>query len=101
MEISVSLDGFSVFDDSCPHRRACLSSDKMVSGSIQCPYHGMEFDIFSGEVTSFLGEEPKNKKPLQLCMDKYCREGDDSDYRMVHGSIDVQASGFAIRPHIL
>jgi phenylpropionate dioxygenase-like ring-hydroxylating dioxygenase large terminal subunit len=34
----------SVMVDRCPHRGSALSLGKVVSGHIQCPFHGFEFD---------------------------------------------------------
>ena len=50
--------GFQVFEDFCPHRGACLSAGVIEgSGGITCPYHGMEFDVETGVMKKFLGEE--------------------------------------------
>ncbi len=38
-------DGSPVaLEDKCAHRHAPLSSGKLVGNSIQCPYHGLEYD---------------------------------------------------------
>jgi len=34
----------TAFLDKCPHRNARLSEGKVVNNSLQCPYHGWEFD---------------------------------------------------------
>jgi phenylpropionate dioxygenase-like ring-hydroxylating dioxygenase large terminal subunit len=33
-----------VLEDRCPHRGAALSAGAVVSGRVQCPYHGWEFE---------------------------------------------------------
>jgi len=35
----------AAFPDICPHRFAPLSEGRVVSGGIECPYHGWQFDI--------------------------------------------------------
>ncbi|MBH5329296.1 Rieske 2Fe-2S domain-containing protein [Eikenella sp. S3360] len=42
------------FDDCCPHRHVPLSAGKIVSGRLQCGYHGWQFDA-SGKVCAVPG----------------------------------------------
>jgi phenylpropionate dioxygenase-like ring-hydroxylating dioxygenase large terminal subunit len=37
-------DSLSCLHDICPHRFARLSSGKIIDGTIQCPYHGWQFN---------------------------------------------------------
>jgi uncharacterized membrane protein/nitrite reductase/ring-hydroxylating ferredoxin subunit len=41
---------FVAFDDHCTHRGASLADGAMMCGTIQCPWHGSQFNIKTGEV---------------------------------------------------
>ena len=38
------------FDDRCPHRGGSLADGAMICGTVQCPWHGSQFDVHTGEV---------------------------------------------------
>ncbi|WP_341834860.1 DUF2231 domain-containing protein [Chitinophaga pollutisoli] len=40
--------GFAAFDDHCPHRGGSLAGGAMICGTVQCPWHGSQFDVHSG-----------------------------------------------------
>jgi nitrite reductase/ring-hydroxylating ferredoxin subunit len=42
--------GYVAFDDSCPHRGGSLAGGSMICGTVQCPWHGSQFDVRSGSV---------------------------------------------------
>lgn len=42
--------GFVAFDDRCTHKGASLAGGMMICGTVQCPWHGSQFDVTSGEV---------------------------------------------------
>jgi nitrite reductase/ring-hydroxylating ferredoxin subunit/uncharacterized membrane protein len=42
--------GYVAFDDSCPHRGGSLAGGSMMCGTVQCPWHGSQFDVRSGAV---------------------------------------------------
>ncbi len=42
--------GYVAFDDRCPHRGGALAGGAMICGTVQCPWHGSQFDVRSGEV---------------------------------------------------
>jgi nitrite reductase/ring-hydroxylating ferredoxin subunit/uncharacterized membrane protein len=42
--------GYVAFDDSCPHRGGSLAGGSMMCGTVQCPWHGSQFDVRSGSV---------------------------------------------------
>jgi nitrite reductase/ring-hydroxylating ferredoxin subunit/uncharacterized membrane protein len=42
--------GYVAFDDSCTHRGGALSGGTMICGTVQCPWHGSQFDVRSGKV---------------------------------------------------
>lgn len=43
-------DGYAAFDDHCPHRGGPLSDGALVCGTVQCPWHGSQFDVRDGNV---------------------------------------------------
>jgi nitrite reductase/ring-hydroxylating ferredoxin subunit len=43
------VDGqYYAIDDSCPHQGASLAGGKLDGHSVQCPAHGLRFDLVSG-----------------------------------------------------
>jgi nitrite reductase/ring-hydroxylating ferredoxin subunit/uncharacterized membrane protein len=42
--------GFAAFDDRCPHRGGSLAGGATMCGVVQCPWHGSQFDVRSGQV---------------------------------------------------
>ena len=45
-------EGFKAFDDRCPHRGASLAGGAMICGTVQCPWHGSQFNVTNGKVTA-------------------------------------------------
>ncbi|HSA55690.1 MAG TPA: DUF2231 domain-containing protein [Gemmatimonadaceae bacterium] len=43
-------EGYVAFDDRCPHRGGSLAGGTMICGTVQCPWHGSQFDAGSGQV---------------------------------------------------
>jgi nitrite reductase/ring-hydroxylating ferredoxin subunit/uncharacterized membrane protein len=43
-------DGFTAFDDACTHRGGSLAGGVLVGGTVQCLWHGSQFDAATGEV---------------------------------------------------
>jgi NAD(P)H-dependent nitrite reductase small subunit len=43
---------FYAIDDTCPHRGGPLSEGSITGEEVRCPWHGAQFNIKSGEVTS-------------------------------------------------
>ncbi len=42
--------GYTAFADSCTHRGASLADGAMICGTVQCPWHGSQFDARTGAV---------------------------------------------------
>ncbi len=42
--------GYAAFDDRCPHRGGSLAAGVMICGTVQCPWHGSQFDAQTGAV---------------------------------------------------
>jgi nitrite reductase/ring-hydroxylating ferredoxin subunit len=51
-------DGFVAFDDRCTHRGASLADGVMMCGTVQCPWHGSQFDVQTGAVRAGPTEQP-------------------------------------------
>jgi nitrite reductase/ring-hydroxylating ferredoxin subunit len=45
-----SAEGYVAFSDHCSHRGASLGDGAMICGTVQCPWHGSQFDVRSGAV---------------------------------------------------
>jgi len=43
-------DGYFAFDDRCSHRGGSLAGGAMICNTVQCPWHGSQFDVRSGNV---------------------------------------------------
>jgi nitrite reductase/ring-hydroxylating ferredoxin subunit len=42
--------GYAAFSDRCTHRGGPLSDGALICGTVQCPWHGSQFDVHTGEV---------------------------------------------------
>jgi nitrite reductase/ring-hydroxylating ferredoxin subunit/uncharacterized membrane protein len=42
--------GYAAFADRCTHRGASLADGVMICGTVQCPWHGSQFDARTGDV---------------------------------------------------
>ena len=45
-----TADGYVAFEDRCTHRGGSLAGGTMICGTVQCPWHGSQFDVASGAV---------------------------------------------------
>jgi uncharacterized membrane protein/nitrite reductase/ring-hydroxylating ferredoxin subunit len=43
-------EGYVAFDDHCTHRGGSLAGGAMICGTVQCPWHGSQFDTKTGAV---------------------------------------------------
>jgi nitrite reductase/ring-hydroxylating ferredoxin subunit/uncharacterized membrane protein len=51
-------EGFAAFDDRCSHRGGPLSDGALSCGTVQCPWHGSQFDVRTGGVKHGPAETP-------------------------------------------
>ena len=51
-------DGYVAFDDRCTHRGGSLAGGVMICGTVQCPWHGSQFDTATGAAKAGPAEEP-------------------------------------------
>ena len=49
--------GYVAFQDRCTHRGGPLSDGVMMCGTVQCPWHGSQFDVHTGEVKAGPAEQ--------------------------------------------
>lgn len=42
--------GYAAFDDHCTHRGGSLADGTLTCGIVQCPWHGSQFDVETGQV---------------------------------------------------
>lgn len=59
-----SEKGYVAFDDRCPHKGGSLAGGAMVCGTVQCPWHGSQFDVHTGAVTAGPSEEKIRTYPI-------------------------------------
>lgn len=50
--------GYAAFDDHCTHRGGSLAGGAMMCGTVQCPWHGSQFDVNTGAVKAGPAKEP-------------------------------------------
>lgn len=53
------------FDDRCTHRGASLAGGTLICGTVQCPWHGSQFDVKTGHVKAGPAQEKIATYPLQ------------------------------------
>ncbi|HYH14425.1 MAG TPA: DUF2231 domain-containing protein [Flavisolibacter sp.] len=68
-------DGFVAFDDRCTHKGGSLAGGSIMCGTVQCPWHGSQFSVHTGEVNAgpadnsirtYIVEEQAGKLLLRL-----------------------------------
>lgn len=52
-----AAEGHVVFDDRCPHRGGSLAGGTMICGTVQCPWHGSQFDVRDGALKAGPAED--------------------------------------------
>jgi nitrite reductase/ring-hydroxylating ferredoxin subunit/uncharacterized membrane protein len=50
-------EAWVAFDDRCPHRGASLADGALMCGTVQCPWHGSQFDVITGGLREGPAEE--------------------------------------------
>ena len=51
-------DACVAFDDRCTHKGGPLSDGVLICGTVQCPWHGSQFDVKTGKVVSGPAKSP-------------------------------------------
>ena len=57
--------GVAAFQDRCTHRGGPLSDGALICGTVQCPWHGSQFDVHTGEVKCGPAREPIRTFPTE------------------------------------
>ncbi len=55
-----SENNYVAFDDHCTHRGGSLAGGSMICNTVQCPWHGSQFDVTSGNVKAGPAKEKIN-----------------------------------------
>jgi nitrite reductase/ring-hydroxylating ferredoxin subunit/uncharacterized membrane protein len=50
--------GYVAFDDRCTHRGGSLAGGVVICGTVQCLWHGSQFDVTTGQVTGGPAKDP-------------------------------------------
>jgi nitrite reductase/ring-hydroxylating ferredoxin subunit len=56
--------GYVAFDDHCTHRGGSLAGGAMICSTVQCPWHGSQFNVETGMVKAGPAEESISVYPL-------------------------------------
>ena len=117
-------DTIQVFEDVCPHRSSKLSTGPVSKdGCVTCPYHGIEFDTESGDVSKFVSGYPLKKlsgmklnkldtevhdnvvwvRPpnVEASDSQFYEEMDTSEFVSVYGSCDVECNVFEVQENLI
>lgn len=57
--------GCAAFQDRCTHKGGPLSDGVTINGVVQCPWHGSQFDVYSGEVKCGPAEKTIATYPIE------------------------------------
>jgi len=82
--IAVFRQGDAVYaiGDRCSHAEASLAEGEMFEGTVECPRHGSEFDLITGEPGSFPATKP---------VDVYATEVEDGDVFLSLETLEVSS----------
>ncbi len=58
-------EGYVAFDDRCTHKGGSLAGGMMICGTVQCPWHGSQFDVVSGTVKAGPADEKINTYKIE------------------------------------
>jgi len=64
--ICKTQNGFAAFDDHCPHRGGSLAGGSMICDTVQCPWHGSQFDVNDGKLKAGPAKEGIKTYPLNI-----------------------------------
>jgi nitrite reductase/ring-hydroxylating ferredoxin subunit/uncharacterized membrane protein len=56
--VARTADGYAAFDDRRSHKGGPLADGALICGTVQCPWHGSQFDVRNGAVKAGPAKEP-------------------------------------------
>ena len=59
-------DAYFAIDDLCSHAEASLSEGEVYDCKVECPLHGAEFDLTTGEAVTLPATKPVNTYPVSI-----------------------------------
>tara|TARA_B100001248_G_C26988066_1_gene277754 strand:+ start:135 stop:452 length:318 start_codon:yes stop_codon:yes gene_type:complete len=59
-------DEYYAIDDLCSHAEASLSDGEVYDCKVECPLHGAEFDLKTGEAITLPATKPVNIYPVSI-----------------------------------
>jgi len=63
--------GFVAFDDHCSHRGGTLADGTLICDTVQCPWHGSQFNVQTGAVNAGPATEPVKTYKIEFLDQKY------------------------------
>ncbi len=60
-----TAEGYSAFDDHCTHRGGSLADGVLIEGTVQCLWHGSQFDVGNGSVKCGPAKKEIRTYPVQ------------------------------------
>ena len=64
--LAKTSDGYVAFADRCSHRGGSLAGGAMICKTVQCPWHGSQFDVSNGEVKAGPAKEKIQTFPVTV-----------------------------------
>jgi uncharacterized membrane protein/nitrite reductase/ring-hydroxylating ferredoxin subunit len=61
-----TAEGYVAFDDRCTHKGGSLAGGMMICGTVQCPWHGSQFDSTTGKVKAGPAKEGIHTYPTTI-----------------------------------
>ncbi|WP_422925631.1 DUF2231 domain-containing protein [Singulisphaera sp. PoT] len=58
--------GYAAFDDRCSHKGGPLSDGALICGTVQCPWHGSQFEVDTGKVKAGPAEAAIATYPVEV-----------------------------------
>ncbi len=68
--IARTEQGYVAFDDRCSHKGGSLAGGAMMCGTVQCPWHGSQFNVDTGEVKAGPAKDKINTYPVKETEEK-------------------------------
>ncbi len=61
-----TADGYVAFDDACTHRGGSLAGGVLICGTVQCLWHGSQFDVATGKATRGPAKKAIGTYPVEV-----------------------------------